>query len=83
VPQAVGHLLPLRDRGAAEGRHAGRAALRSLPQPRPRLLEAVRLLPGDLAAIDSGMHSLPPGPEAEETPHPARRHHPAGAGPAT
>jgi hypothetical protein len=83
VPQAVGHLLPLRDRGTAEGRHAGRATLRSLPQPRPRLLEAVRLLPGNLAAIDSGVHSLPPGPEAEETPRPARRHHPAGAGPAT
>jgi hypothetical protein len=36
-----------RDRGAAEGRNAGRSALRPLPQP--RLLEAVHLLPGDLA----------------------------------
>ena len=63
VPQALAHLLALRDRGAAEGRHAQGAALRPLPQPRPRLLEEVRLLPADLAAVDRGMHALLPGPE--------------------
>ena len=82
VPQPVGRLLPLRDRSAGEGRHAGEAALRPLPQPRPRLLEAVPLMPGDMAALGSGMHPLPRGPEAEKTPRLARRHHPAGTGPA-
>jgi hypothetical protein len=38
VPQALGHLLSLRHRGAAEGRNAKPAALRALPQPRPGLL---------------------------------------------
>ena len=31
VPQALGLLFMLRDRGTAEGRHAARAALRALP----------------------------------------------------
>jgi hypothetical protein len=52
VPQAVGRLHPLRNRGTAEGRHARGTALRPLPQPRPRLVGEVRLLPGDLAAVD-------------------------------
>ena len=82
VPQALDHLLALRHRGAAEGRHAARAVVRALPQPRPGLLETVRVLPADLAAVDRGVHALFPGPETEADPHPARRHRRAGAGPA-
>ncbi len=58
VPQTLDHLLALRNRGAVEGRHAARAALRPLPQPRPGLLEGVRVLPGDLAAVGRGVHAL-------------------------
>ena len=64
----------LRDRGAAEGRHAARAALRPLPQSRPGLLETLRVLPADLAAVDGGVHTLLPGPETEAGLHPAGRH---------
>ena len=42
VPQALDHLLALRNRGPAQGRHAARAAVRTLPQPRPGLLETMR-----------------------------------------
>jgi hypothetical protein len=48
VPQALDHLLTLRNPGTAKGRHAARAALRPLSQPRPGLLETLRILPGDL-----------------------------------
>ena len=82
VPQALDHLLALRHRGAAEGRHAARAALRALPQPRPGLLETVRVLPADLAAVDGGVHALLPGPETEAGLHPAGRRCRPGAGPA-
>src|SRR5216683_3628622 len=73
VPQAVDHLLKLRHRGTAERRHAARAALRALPQPRPGLLETLRVLPADLAAVDGGVHPLLPGPETEAGIHPAGR----------
>ena len=82
VPQALDHLLTLRNRGAAEGRHAPRAALRALPQPRPGLLETVRVLPADLAAVDGGVHALLPGPETEAGLHPAGRRCRSRAGPA-
>jgi hypothetical protein len=59
VAQALDHLLAVRHRGAAEGRHAKPAALRALPQPRPGLLETVRGLPGDLA--HEALDTLPPG----------------------
>jgi hypothetical protein len=59
VPQTLDHLLALRHRGAAEGRHAARAAVRALPQPRPGLLETLRVLPGDLAAVDRGAPAVP------------------------
>ena len=82
VPQTLDHLLALRQRGAAEGRHAARAVVRALPHPRPGLLETVRGLPGDLAAVDRGVHALFPGPETDADLHPARRHRRTGAGPA-
>jgi hypothetical protein len=81
VRRALDHLLRLRHRGTAEGRHAARAALRPLPQPRPGLLETLRVLPADLAAVDFGMHALLPGPETEAGPHRAGRHHRTGTGP--
>ncbi len=52
VPQALDHLLALRHRGTAEGRNAKPAALRALPQPRPWLLETLRVVQADLAAVD-------------------------------
>lgn len=81
VPQALDHLLRLRDRSTAEGRNAPRAALRPLPQPRPGVLETLRVLPADLAAVNVGMHALLPGPETEAGPRPAGRHHRTGTGP--
>ena len=56
--------------------------VRALPHPRPGLLETVRGLPGDLAAVDRGVHALFPGPETGADLHPARRHRRTGAGPA-
>src|ERR1035441_7038236 len=82
VPQALDHLLTLRNRGTAEGRHAARATLRPLPQPRPGLLETMRILSGDLAAVGRGLHTVLPGPEAEAGFHPARWRRRTGTGPA-